>query len=253
MDHMIYTAASGARQALAQQAVTANNLANVSTTGFKAQLSISRADPVNGPGWPTRVLAAQVTPGTDVSGGPIIHTGRDLDVAVKGSGWLAVQTPDGGEAYTRDGSFQVDSTGVLRSGGLPVVDESGKPLVIPLGARVMIADDGTISVLESGMNPTAITQVGQLKLVDPQADAMYRGDDGLFYREQPAGAAGVAPPFPANPDVRVVSGALEGSNVSATEAMVSMIANARHFEMQMKAISTADQNARQANTILSIT
>lgn len=253
MDHIIYTAASGARQALARQAVIANNLANVSTTGFKAQLSISRADPVNGPGYPTRVLSAEVTPGTDLSTGPIMQTGRPLDVAVKGPGWLAVQQPDGSEAYTRDGSLHVSSTGVLQSNGRPVLDDSGQPLVIPLGARVMIAKDGTISVLESGMEPTAITQAGQLKLVNPPTDAIHRGADGLFHRNQPAGATGAAAPFPADPDVHVVSGALEGSNISAVEAMVSMIANSRHFEMQMKAISTADQNARQATSILSIT
>lgn len=249
---MIYTAMTGASQALHEQSVVSNNLANVSTTGFKAKLTMARANPVNGSGYPTRVMAAEVTPGSDLSAGPIIRTGRSLDVAIKGDGWLAVQTPDGAEAYTRDGSLQVDSTGVVRSNGRPVLDASGQPLVVPLEARVMIAQDGTVSVLESGMEPTAITQIGQLKLVDPAADQIHRGADGLFHRNQPAGAAGAPAPFVADPDVHVVSGALEGSNVTATEAMVSMIANARHFEMQMKTITTADQNARKANSILSI-
>ncbi len=251
MDRLIYTALSGAKQSLAQQAVVANNMANASTTGFKGQLSMFRAVPVNGEGLATRAITAQTTPGADMSSGTMVNTGRSLDVAIDGSGWLAVQSPEGGEAYTRAGDLQLDSTGVLRSNGHAVLGEGGQPLVLPLGAQVTIASDGTISALGPGDAPNTIAEVGRLKLVDPAADAIVRGGDSLFYR-RPAPGGDAAAPFAADAGVRVASGALEQSNVNPTETMVAMIANARRFEMQMKMISTAEENARSANRLLSL-
>ncbi len=252
MDRLIYTALSGAKQTLAQQAVVANNMANASTTGFKSQLSMFRAVPVNGEGLATRAITAQTTPGADMSAGTMVTTGRSLDVAIDGAGWFAVQAPDGGEAYTRAGGFQLDSTGVLRSNGHAVLGEGGPPLVLPLGAQVTIASDGTISAPGAGNAPNTIAEVGRLKLVDPPADALVRAGDGMFYRRpEPGGEAAL--PFAADAGVRVVSGTLEQSNVNPTETMVAMIANARRFEMQMKMISTAEENARTANQLLSLT
>ncbi len=251
MDRLIYTALSGASQILDRQSVVANNLANASTTGFKAALSAYRAVPVNGAGLATRAITAETTPAADLSQGPIQHTGRNLDVAVDGPGWLAVQADDGSEAYTRDGNLQIDSTGLLRSGGHPVLSNNGQPIVLPLNAKVTIADDGTISALGGGQQPNTIAQVGQLKLVGKADNGMIRGGDGLFRPSSPNG--GTAGSLQRDKTVRVESGSLEGSNVSATEAMVGMISDARQFGMQMKMLSSADDNARSANKLLDVT
>ncbi|RJS95170.1 flagellar basal body rod protein FlgF [Salinisphaera sp. Q1T1-3] len=251
MDRLIYTALSGASQILDRQSVVANNLANASTTGFKAELSAYRAVPVNGGGLATRAITAQTTPQADLSQGGIEHTGRSLDVAVDGAGWLSVQADDGSEAYTRNGNLQMDATGMLRSAGRPVLSRNGQPIVLPLNATVSIAADGTISALGGGEEPNTMTDVGQLKLVGAGDNGMHRRGDGLFQR----GAPGTPDdgPAPFDGTVRLVSGALESSNVSPTETMVSMIGDARQFEMQMKMLSSADDNARAANRLLDVT
>ena len=251
MDRLIYTALSGATQTLERQAVVANNMANASTPGFRAQLSMFRAVPVNGDGLATRAITASTTPGADLSPGDMTETGRSLDVAIDGDGWLAVQAENGEEAYTRAGGLQMDSTGLLRSNGNVVLSEFGAPLVLPLGAEVTIAPDGTISALGAGDQPNAIAEIGRLKLVNPEADQIARGGDNLFHpRNNEDGTPGA--PFAADDTVRVVSGAIESSNVNPTEAMVSMIENARRFEMQMKMISSIDENDQSANKLLSL-
>jgi len=251
MDRLIYTALSGATQTLDRQAVVANNMANASTVGFKGQLSMFRAVPVNGAGNATRAIAADTTPSADFAAGVITRTGRSLDVALDGDGWLAVQAPDGGEGYTRAGDLQQDATGLLRSNGHAVLGEDGNPLVLPLQADVTIAADGTISALGAGDRPNTLAQVGTLKLVNPPVEQLGRGGDGLFRLKTAEGVQ--AGPLAADDSVRVVSGALEQSNVSPVESMVAMIGNARRFEMQMKIISTADENERGANRLLSLT
>ncbi|MBZ9556995.1 MULTISPECIES: flagellar basal-body rod protein FlgF [Modicisalibacter] len=243
MDRILYTAMSGARQSMDQQAVVNNNLANVATPGFREQLSAMRAVPVQGEGLPTRTVTMATTPGSDFSPGALSTTGRELDVAVDGDGWLAVQT-DNGEAYTRRGDLQVDANGVVNIQGNPVVGDGG-PIIVPLGADVSVGVDGTLSALTPGADLTTRGPVGQLKLVDPGDGALVRGDDGLF--RTPNGQA-----LQADDGVRVVSGALEGSNVSATEAMVAMIDTSRRYDMQMKVIESADQNAERANKLLSV-
>lgn len=249
MDRILYTAMSGAKQSMDQQAVVSHNLSNVSTAGFRAQLHAMRAVPVQGEaGHPTRVSVAASTPGSDFSQGPITRTGRDLDVAPQGDAWLTVQAEDGSETYTRRGDLQVDGDGVVMINGRPVVGENG-PIIVPLGASLSVGSDGTISAIGEGQDPDALVDVGRLKLVTPEND-LVRGDDGLF-RAAPNDEGGVAV-LPADENARVASGALEGSNVSAVEAMVSMIDVARRYEMQMKAISTADENAQRANSLLSI-
>lgn len=251
MDRLIYTALSGASQILDRQAVTSNNLANATTTGFKAQMSMFRAVPVNGSGLPTRAITAETTPQADLSQGAAEQTGRALDVAINGPGWLAVQSDDGSEAYTRNGNLQIDSTGLLRSGGHPVLGSKGRPIVLPLNAKVHIASDGTISALGAGNEPNTMSQVGTLKRVGAPDAGMVRGEDGLF-RPNPANGQALAK-LPADADVRLTSGALEGSNVSPTEAMVGMINDARQFEMQMKMLHLADENASNANRLLDVT
>ncbi|MGR4067895.1 flagellar basal body rod protein FlgF [Billgrantia sp. C5P2] len=249
MDRILYTAMSGAKQSMDQQSVVSHNLANVSTSGFRAQLHAMRAVPVQGDGiLPTRVSVAATTPGSDFSPGPITHTGRELDVALEGDAWLAVQADDGTEAYTRRGDLQVDGNGLVTVVGRPVIGDGG-PIIVPLGSSVSIGADGTLSAIGEGEGPEALVDVGRLKLVSPERNLL-RGDDGLF--RMPPNAEGEIAALEGDDEARLVSGSLEGSNVSAVEAMVAMIDVARRYEMQMKAISTADENAQRANNLLSI-
>jgi len=249
MDRMLFTAMSGANQALEQQAVVANNLANIVTPGFRAQLVQMQAAPVAGEGLPTRVSVSATGVGVDWSDGPVTHTDRNLDVALGEDTLLAVQTANGEEAYTRRGDLQVDGSGAMTVAGLPVIGDGG-PISVPLGSEVSLGSDGTISVREQGMEPRGLSPVSKLKLVSAPPGTLQLGDDGLF--RQPPDANGIARPLEADDSLRVTPGALEGSNVSPTGAMVAMIDNARRYEMQMKAISAADDNAKSANQLLAL-
>ena len=240
MDRLIYTAAAGARALVQRQDGIANNLANANTPGFRADQVAFRAVPVRGEGDATRVVSLEASAGYDDTSGPIQQTGRDLDVAVMGKGYLAVQAPDGTEAYTRSGSLQVNDQGVLvTSAGLPVNGDGGA-LNIPAGSAVTIGRDGTVSA-KASTGPAQV--VGRLKLVNPEPGALRKGDDGLLHLEGGEEAA-------ADPTVRVSAGALEGSNVNVVEAMVGMIAVARQFETNMKLLQTAEQNDQRAAQLL---
>jgi flagellar basal-body rod protein FlgF len=252
MDRLIYTAMTGAAEALEQQSVVANNLANVSTTGFRAQLAAFRSVPLEfGDGTTinpdtTRTFVLSSTPGADYTPGPISQTGNPLDVAIQGAGWLSVQTADGNEAYTRAGNLHVDQNGQLVTANNLQVVGTGGPIAIPPGAEVTIGKDGTVSVLTPGNPPTALAVIDQLKLVNPDPATLQRGDDGLFRTAD-------GQPADADPTVTVASGALEGSNVNSVAAMVAMITNARQFQMQTKLLQTADQNEQSANQLLQFT
>ena len=245
MDRLIYTAASGAKHILEQQATTSNNLANVSTTGFRAQLDVFRSAPVQGLGLPTRAFVVDSTAGNDFSSGALQVTGRDLDVAVKGQGWLAVQMPDGTEAYTRNGSLQMSPNGVLTTASGQTIAGEGGPITIPPDATVTVGGDGTISTISNVDSPAAPAVLGRLKLVNPPEGDLVRGDDGLF-RLKDGGTA------QADPRVAVAGGALEGSNVSAVDSMVNMISLARSFETQMSLLKNAENNAAKATQILAL-
>ena len=250
MDHAIYTAMGAASQTLNQQAVTASNLANASTPGFRAQLNALRAVPVEGLSLPTRTLVVASTPGADMTPGQMDYTSRPLDVALQQDGWLAVQTADGSEGNTRNGAIQVSPTGELTIQGHPVIGEAG-PIAVPEGSEVTIAADGTISALNPGDPANTVAPVGRLKLVKATGIEVQRGDDGMFRLTQAAQATRGAT-LQADPSIRVMSGVLEGSNVKPVAAMSDMIANARRFEMQMKIISSVDDNAGRANQLLSM-
>lgn len=243
MDRLIYVAMSGAKQTMLQQATVANNLANVTTTGFRAQQVALRAAPVIGEGLPTRAFVVDSTPGADFRQGAIQHTGRDLDVAIEGRGWIAVQAADGTEAYTRAGSLEISGNGVLQTrGGLSVMGDGG-PISVPPDTRVTVGRDGTVSTVPEGNRPNQVAALGRIKLVNPEESQLVRGSDGLF-RMREGGAAA------ADPQVRMVGAALEGSNVNAVDAMVTMIALARQFDMQIKMMQNAEGNDRQASQIL---
>jgi flagellar basal-body rod protein FlgF len=238
MDRMIYLSMSGAKATMQRQDTLANNLANVSTPGFRAELQAFRAVPVEGSGASTRVFSLETTTGYDATPGAITSTGRNLDVAVKGNSWLTVQALDGTEAYTRGGSLEVTNDGTLTTrSGLPVMGDGG-PLQVPPNSAVSIGADGTVSAKGTDGKSTAI---GKLKLVTPET-ALKRGEDGLF-----RGADG---DLTADDTARVQDGALEGSNVSPVESMVAMISAARQFEAQMKMIQTAEADEKSASQLL---
>lgn len=240
MDRMIYLSMSGAKATMQRQEVLANNLANASTTGFRAELQAFRAVPVRGDGASTRVYALETTTGYDGTAGPIQTTGRALDAAALGNAWFSVQALDGTEAYTRAGGFEVGADGTLLTrGGLPVLGDGG-PIQVPAGSEVSLGQDGTVSARGANGQSTA---VGRLKLVTPEA-RLERGADGLFR------AAG-GEPLPADAAARLQGGALEGSNVSAIETMVAMIAASRQFEHQMKLLQNAEAGERSAARLLS--
>jgi flagellar basal-body rod protein FlgF len=245
MDRLIYTAASGAKHILEQQATTANNLANVTTTGFRAQIDSFRAVPVVAEGMPTRAFVVNATVGSDFATGPLQMTGRDLDVAVRGKGWLAVQMPDGSEAYTRHGGLQMNENGLLQTARGLAVQGDGGPITIPPETTVSIGGDGTISTIATSTKPGAPTVLGRLKLVNPPEQDLVRGDDGMFRLKDGSTAQ-------ADPLVAVAGGALEGSNVSPVDSMVTMIALARSFETQMTLIKNAENNAAKATQILAL-
>lgn len=250
MDHAIYTAMGAASQTLNQQAVTASNLANSSTSGFRAQLNALRAVPVEGLTLPTRTLVIASTPGANMTPGQLDYTSRPLDVAMQQDGWLAVQAADGSEGYTRNGNIQVDAAGQLTIQGRPVMGEAG-PLTVPEGSQLTIAADGTVSALNPGDPANTVAPVGKLKLVKAGDKEVVRSDDGLFRPSAQAQTARGAT-FQADPSIRIMSGVLEGSNVKPVEAMTDMIANARRFEMQMKVITSVDENEGRANQLLSM-
>ncbi len=245
MDHLIYTAMTGAKHILEQQANTSHNLANATTAGFRAQLDSFRAVPVVSDGLPTRAFVVDATVGSDFSQGPLQQTGRDLDVALQGKGWITLQLEDGSEAYTRHGSLKLSENGILQtSNGLNVQGDGG-PISVPPDVSITIAKDGTVSSNAVGFKPGASTILGRIKLVNPPEESLARGDDGLFRVKD-------GKPADADAGVSLVGGALEGSNVSVVDAMVNMITLARQFEMHMSLLKNAESNAAKASQLMTL-
>jgi flagellar basal-body rod protein FlgF len=245
MDRLIYTAMTGANHILNQQATVSNNLANVNTPGFRASIDAFRSVPLQGEGLPTRTFVVDATVGSDFTPGVMQQTGRDLDVALDGKGWIAVQDANGNEAYTRNGSLQMSPNGVLQTRtGLTVLGDAG-PLSIPPDTLVTIAKDGTVSTVPTTNQKNGVITVGRLKLTNPPEDQLVRGEDGLFRTRD-------GNPAEADAGVTVVSGSLEGSNVNTVEAMVNMITLARQFDTQMKLLQSADENAKRASSVLTL-
>jgi flagellar basal-body rod protein FlgF len=239
MDRLIYLSMSGAKASMQRQDSLANNLANASTTGFRAELQAFRAVPVLGQGATTRAFALESTVGYNAEPGVVQATGRSLDVAVKGNAWLAVQGLDGTEAYTRAGSLQLSPEGnLVTMSGLPVNGDGG-PITLPPNATVEIAPDGVITTKVGNGKPQ---QAGRLKMVTPEAQ-LKRGTDGLF-------RAADGNDLTQDATARLQSGSLEGSNVSPIETMVAMISAARQFEQQMKSLQGAEQREQAAAKLL---
>ena len=245
MDRMLYIAMSGAKETMNAQTVNSNNLANASTTGFRADLDAFQSLSVHGPGYPSRAYALSENFKVDFSPGALMVTGRDLDVAVNGEGWIAVQAPNGSEAYTRAGDFRVDSNGLLTTGaGHPVLGNAG-PVAIPPFEKLELGNDGTVTVQPLGQSPNTLAVVDRIKLVNPDMTSLVKGEDGLIRVED-----GV--PAQADAGVGLITGSLESSNVNGVESMVNMIQLARQFELQVKMMATSEQNDEATAQIMRI-
>jgi flagellar basal-body rod protein FlgF len=243
MDRSVYIAMTGATQTMRAQDAVSHNLANASTTGFKSELSAFQSVPVLGPGANTRINAVAQGLGQDDTQGTIQHTGRSLDIAVNGPGWIAVQAPDGTEAYTRAGDLQLGPDGSLTDArGNPVMG-SGGPITIPDAAKIAIGNDGTISTVPMGQGPNTIAAVGQIKLVNPDPTQMSEGADGLMHMNDGSTAD-------TDSTVTVTSGAVEASNVNPSSELVKMISLSRQYEMQVRSIKTAEDDADDSTKLL---
>ncbi len=243
MDKLLYVAMSGAKETMRAQAANAHNLANSSTTGFKADLSAFQSRAVTGPGYASRVYATDQTVGWDHGVGSLEQTGNPLDLAIHGQGFFAVQDATGNEAYTRAGDLHVDPTGqLLTATGLPVMGDNG-PISVPPHTSVTVGGDGTISIVPLGQSPNTVSTVGRIKLVNPSLDTIQRSNDGLF-------RATNGQPLEADAATTVNSGSLESSNVDLASCMVNMIELSRHFDLQVKALHTAEEDAQSAAKLL---
>lgn len=239
MDKLIYTAMSGAKQIFERQASIAHNLSNAVSSGYRAEEHRLRAVPVVSQALPTRAFVVDASVASDFTPGPMQQTGRQLDVAIQGQGWLALAMPDGSEAYTRNGSLELNVNGVLQTrSGIPVQGDGG-PVSIPPDNEISVGKDGIISLKPSSGAQNTVTQIGALKLVNPPEASLVRGADGLFRLRDGSQAE-------ADPNVQVASGFLEGSNVNVVDQMVSMISLARQFEMQTQMLTNAENNDRAA-------
>lgn len=246
MDRSLYLVMNGAKQTLLAQTANANNLANGQTTGFKSDFEQFRSMPAFGPGYPSRVYAMNERPGTDFSTGALQTTGRDLDVAIDGKGWIAVKAKDGTEAYTRAGDLNITPEGLLQNGaGLAVLSDTGNPIVIPPARKLAFGGDGTISMIPQGANPAGAVILDRIKLVNPDPKTLEKGADGLIHLKQ----AGVSP---ADANVKLVQGSLESSNVNIMAALVDMIDLARNYEMQVNAMKSADTNAAATANLMQL-
>jgi flagellar basal-body rod protein FlgF len=242
MDKALYIGMSAAKNNMLGQAVRSNNLANVNTTGFRGDFEQARSMGVYyGDGMPTRAYALTENPQTNFAEGSLIQTGRDLDVAVKGAGFIAIQAPDGREAYTRVGNLYINNVGVLLTGNnLPVIGNSG-PMAIPEFQKLEIGQDGTVSVVIKGESPDALSQVDQIKLVNPDESLLKKGKDGLLYAE-----TDIEPDV----DVVLISNFLEGSNVNPINELTHILTLARQYEMSIKLMKTAEENSEAAARLL---
>lgn len=245
MDRMLYVAMTGARETLRAQAANNHNLANASTVGFRADMQAFQARRVSGDGYDSRVYATVSTTGFDDTSGAMMATGRDLDVAVQGKGYIAVQGPDGREAYTRSGDLKVDETGQLRTAtGLAVLGDGG-PITVPPHNSLLIGADASVSIVPLGQGPETRATVGRIKLVNPETEQLEKGTDGLLRMKDGSDA-------PADAAVTLGSGQLESSNVNVAEAMVNMIELSRRFDMQVRAMRSAEDNGAASARLLSM-
>ncbi|MGL6260609.1 flagellar basal body rod protein FlgF [Vibrio sp. WXL210] len=241
MDKMIYTAASGAARTFTAQQVASNNLANINTHGFRADMERAHSYAVKGAAYDTRALVQPQTSGTRFDAAELQQTARDLDLAIRGNGFFAVQTPAGDEVYTRAGNVERNAEGDLSVNNLPLLGEGGEVLNVPLYSSIEFGTNGTINIVPEG--EAIAIEVGQVKLVNPDTGELQKLETGLFGSEEPFANA-------AEGEVTMVSGFLEQSNVVAVEEMVASMQLSRNFEMQLKMMQTAEKTAEAGNRII---
>ncbi len=245
MDKMLYISMSTAQQTMRAQAANTNNLANLNTTGFRADFEQFRSIPVLGEGLPSRVYSASERVATNFQQGTVQSTGRELDISVQGDGFIAVQGQNGQEGYTRAGDLRISANGQLMTGtGLLVMGEGG-PIAIPEAEKIEIGSDGTISIRPIGADSTALAQIDRIKLVNPDINQLQKGSDGLI-RSVDGNI------LPADATVKVASGTLESSNVNAVGALVTMISLQRQYEMQVKMMAAAQENSTSSAQLLTL-
>ncbi|HEY1844282.1 MAG TPA: flagellar basal body rod protein FlgF [Buttiauxella sp.] len=240
MDHLIFTAVSGASRSLSQQQIHANNLANVNTQGFRNDLESAQSQQIQGEGYASRFQVQPTNGGIDMTPGAVRETGRDLDVAIKGSGLIALSSGNR-EMYTRDGQMNVGPDGDLTINGLPVEGDAG-PIILPPFSQISVAQDGVITIVPDDGQVAAPMDVDRIKLVDIPAGQLQKDASGFLVTN--------ALNNPRSEDVQVAAGHLEGSNVSAISEMVSSIALNRQFEAQIKMMKAADDLATAGNRLL---
>ncbi len=243
MDRMLYVAMNGAKQIELHQATNSHNLANASTTGFRADFDAIRSLPVYGPGNPTRVFSVDERSGINFSAGEVSQTGRELDVSIIGEGFIAIQAPDGSEAYTRAGDLHIANGGLLQTGSGHSVMGNDGPVALPPFEKLDIAADGTLSIVPVGQDASALAVVDRIKLVKPAVDQLEKGLDGLIRSNDQV-------PFAADASVRVAAGTVEGSNVNAISELINMIELARKYEMHVKLMETAENNDASSTSIM---
>ncbi|QNK02592.1 flagellar basal-body rod protein FlgF [Dyella telluris] len=243
MDRSVYVAMTGATQIMRAQDAVSHNLANASTVGFKSQLTAFQSVPVLGDGTPSRINAVAQGIGQNSGQGSPVNTGNPLDISVRGQGFIAVQAPDGSEAYTRAGDLRLTADGGLTdSKGNPVMGGSG-PITIPPATDISVGSDGTISTVPQGQSPNAVSQIDRIKLVNPDTAQMTQGSDGLMHMSDGSTAA-------IDDTVTIASGELEGSNVNPSAELVKMISLSRQYDMQVKSIKTSEDNADSSLKLL---
>jgi len=243
MDRALYLAMSGGKQIMHAQTIRANNLANVNTTGFRADFEQARAMPVYGEHFASRVYAMTENPATRYEAGALIQTDRSLDVAMKSDGFIAVLDAQGSEAYTRSGDLQITANGQLVNGsGLPIMGARG-PIFLPPIDEISIGEDGTISIVPEGGTAAEVATIGQIKLVNPDTQLIEKGADGLI-------RAKTGVPLEQSLTAQVKSGFLESSNVSAVEELTKIMSLSRQFEMNIKLMDTVRNNGNASARIL---
>ncbi|WP_404338843.1 flagellar basal body rod protein FlgF [Pseudoalteromonas mariniglutinosa] len=253
MDKMLYVAASGAKQSLRGLELKANNLANANTTGFKADFAQARSMQAFGEGLPTRVFAMQERPGSNMQAGGYIETGRDLDIAMGDDAWLSVQDATGNEAYTKTGTLNITADGALMtSHGRQVIGEGG-PIILPLPIeKIEFSKDGSVQVRPQGAPANFLEVVDRLKVIKANNSQLEKGNDGLFRPKEQALVNGECDFCDISPDVEILAGTLEMSNVNPVHEMVDMISNQRQFELQVKLMKTAEEIDERHNQLLRI-
>lgn len=243
MDRALYLAMNGAKQVQLHQATNTHNLANANTTGFRADFDAFDSLPVVGPGYASRVYNQDKSSGVNFANGALQQTGRELDIAVSGQGFIEIQSPDGSSAYTRAGDLRVTSAGLLETGaGHPVMGNDG-PIALPPFEKLEIGSDGTISILPVGQEATTLATIDRIKLVSANPEELVKGEDGLL---RPVTGASIE----ADASVTVASGVIEASNVNTVSELLDMIELARNFEVHIKMMQSIEENDAATTQLL---